>query len=70
MIRRYLTQRRAARQWDRAVRDVRACLAGCAVEIVDSHTDHGTHPDTAAITGQVWGDLTDLMYPTSKETSS
>ncbi|MGL5909636.1 MAG: hypothetical protein ACRCZP_06520 [Phycicoccus sp.] len=67
MIRRWLARRRLARQWDRAARDVRASLAGAAAEIVDRRTDHGTHPDTARITGQVWGDLTNLMYPDKKE---
>ncbi|MGL5910288.1 MAG: hypothetical protein ACRCZP_09825 [Phycicoccus sp.] len=67
MIRRWLARRRFARQWDSAACDVRAHLAGAAVEIVDRRTDHGTHPDTGQITGQVWGDLTNLMYPHKKE---
>lgn len=57
-------------EWDAAARDVRAALAACAVEIVDQHTDHLTRPDSGAIAAQVWGDITDLMYPpVTKETT-
>lgn len=67
MIRTWLARRRFRSQWDTAARDVHTALAASAVEIVDRRTDHGAHPDTAQITSQVWGDLTDLMYPIKKE---
>lgn len=54
-------------RWDAAARDVRAALAAATVEIVNTRTDHLTVPDSAQVCAQVWGEMTDLMYPQAKE---
>lgn len=59
-------------QWNDAARDVRTALAACGVEMVNSELEriHITGQTAGEITGQIWGDLTDLMYPNTKENDS
>lgn len=67
--------RRFQRQWDAAARDVRAALAAVTVEMVDRTARDMTaagapRQQIVEATARIWTDMTDLMYPTTKETHS
>jgi len=68
VITRWLGRRRFRHEWDTTARTVRMSLAAATVEIVDAQTEYLTHPESARICGQIWGDMTDLMYPTKENT--
>ena len=69
MIRRWLERRRFDRERAARSRDVRAALAVATVAMVDREVEtvHLTGQTAGEITAQLWGDMTDLMYPTKKE---
>lgn len=69
MIRNRLAQRRFRREWDAAARDVRSALAAATVDMVNRELEHAhiTGQTAGEITAQIWGDMTDRMYPTKKE---